>query len=124
MKRVLMFAAALGLAVSLSAKSKQAARTYDFHGTVTEMGTQLISAGWFTVAVREYTIKSTDRSYLVVYPHRAGGKTPLTLGQKVDFRIDGRRMFIPGADGKEMRFALTKESLEPAPAGNEPSAAR
>jgi hypothetical protein len=87
---------------------KKVAQSYDLHGTVIEMATSPFYAGWVTLYLPKYTIKSADRTYKAL-----GGRhcKALQVGQKIDFRIEGGSIFIRAEGAKEMRCGLAEVSL-------------
>jgi hypothetical protein len=102
-------------------KAGKVAKAYDLHGTVIEMATGHYPAGWAVAPVRQYTIKSADQTYVVADTHHAYRKAPIAfqVGQKVDFRIEGRQIFFPGEAQKEMKFELVAETLNAEPASDD-----
>jgi hypothetical protein len=77
------------------------------------MGINPVYASWVTLYLPKYTIKSPDRTHVFIGRRHT---RPLQVGQSVDFRIEGRSVFIKADGAKEIRFGLAEETLtEPAP---------
>jgi hypothetical protein len=103
-------------------------KTYPLHGTIIKMATEraYASPGVYTDnsgrvhggqlgshLVPSYTIQTAERTYLATSRRRRDAT--LKVGDQVDFRTEGRWLFVRTDDGKEAKFILAAETMQGAP---------